>query len=163
MITFNHDVPMYRTMKFEDIFSEELRMSQNEKKELKKKGAEFLYLEVNGELISETYYITLDKVIDDFSEEGQAETGLEIFRKNADKIMYVHSLATLPEFQKRGYGSLIKSYFLGEMYAKGYKTIIGHAKKESIEINKRFGAQVLCEIKNWYDTGESVWLYKIEL
>lgn len=163
MIKFNHNVPLEKTMQFEEIFAEELKMSLEEKMELSESGAEFLYLTEDDKLISETYYITLDKIIDEFSEEGQQETGLEVFRKDADKIMYVHSLATMPEYQKKGYGSLIKSYFLGEMFGKSIKTVVGHSKKESIGINKRFGAEVICEIKDWYGTGESVWLYKIEL
>lgn len=163
MITFKHNIPLEQTMQFEKIFAVELQMDLGEKIQLLESGADFLYLEEDGQLISETYYIPLKMVIDDFEKEGQKKTGLDVFMEDADKIMYVHSLATMPNFQKRGYGSLIKSYFLGEMYARGYKKIIGHAKKQSIGINKRLGAEVICEIKDWYGTGESVWLYKIEL
>lgn len=162
IITFRHDIPSEESMVFEEIFPEELREDVESRNELKKNGCEFIHLCVDGKPVSETYFIPLYKILDDFlNDPDQDVTGLQ--RYSDKNVVYVHSFATLPEFQKMGYGTLLKSYFLGYVKSKEYEYVVGHSKKGSIGINLGFGAIPIMKIEDWYGTNEPVCLYEIKI
>ena len=78
--------------------------------------------------------------------------------------VYCYSNTILPAFQKTGFGTILKSHWLGVVAGKGYSTIYGHARSGgSHALNARFGAEFLKQFPDWYGTGENYWLYRTRL
>lgn len=160
-IKFVQEVPLDQTLIFEEIYPENLKVDLDTKMELKKEGAEFIYM-INAEtneLIGETYFIPLDNMQNWEEDEHQTYDGLNPFYgKNA---MYCYSNTILPEYQKQGLGRILKAYFLGCVKAKCFDMVVAHARNNgSIQLNQSFGAEIIESIENWYQTGEIVFLYK---
>lgn len=164
-IKFKHDIPLEKTLCFEELYSENLQLTLEVKNELKELGCKFIYL-LDGytdELIGETYFIPLDDLEDEEPDEHQLEDGLEKwYGKNA---VYVYSTTILPKFQGKGYASLLKSYFYGFMSTQIFDYAIGHARVSSgsLELNKKFGANEIMNFENWFQTGESFVMYVKDL
>jgi len=155
-IAFVHDWPLRETLIFEEQYSDDLKIDLAYKQELKAMGAEFIYIldaDLNT-LIGETYFIEIEKLDEDLS---------DISRWTNKNAVYVYSTTILPKYQNKGFGKILKSYFLG--YAKAnYAYVLGHAKENaSIKLNKYFGAEIIREERNWHGSGETFYFYKIEI
>ncbi len=159
-IKFTKYVSLEDSLVFEKVYAENLQSDLQEKQELKDDGIEFVYL-VDGEtgaLIGETYFIPLDKMKDWPADEAQPDEGLdEYYGTNA---MYVYSTTILPKYQGKGYGKILKAYYLGLCASRGFDYSIGHARfNGSIQLNQSFGAKIVGEFSDWYKTGETYFLY----
>jgi GNAT superfamily N-acetyltransferase len=95
-------------------------------------------------------------------EEGEGAQDIEPYRSR--NAIYVYSTTVLPRFQGRGFGRILKAYFLGAMSHAGFEIAIGHAREgRSFRLNKEFGAQFGAVHPNWYDTGEAYHFYTMPL
>ena len=155
-IKFIHDWPLEETLVFEDQYSDDLKIDLAYKKEFKALGGEFIYiLDAESNVpIGETYFIEVKKLNEDLQ-------GLSHWlKKNA---VYVYSTTILPQYQHKGFGKILKAYFLGYVRTK-YRYAIGHARENgSIKLNKNFGAQIISEEINWQNSGETYYFYNIDL
>lgn len=155
-LAYRHNIPIEDTLVFEDQYTGELKLSLRGKRNLKQQGAEFIYLveKQTGELIGETYYIEVDKL-------KERIKGLSKW-KNRNAI-YVYSNTVLPKYQGNGLGTILKAFFLGQVN-RTFSYALGHAKDgASWNLNKRFGAILIKEEKDWAGTNETYNFYKIEL
>lgn len=163
-LSFVHNLPLSETMQFEDVYPQNLKLDLEFKQWIKDNGGEFIYMkdEDMGNIIGETYFIPVDELEAEESSELQLEDGLdEWYGKNA---LYVYSTTILPEYQKQGLGRILKAYFYGFIKTSQYDYVIGHARRNgSIELNEFFGAEVIGEFENWFQTGETVTMYKKSL
>lgn len=151
---FVFNVPLATTMQFEELYRESLRLDLPKKQKFREAGAEFIYLTSNktGELISETYCIEVDRIVDLFNEE-EIPPGVREWRgKNA---VYCYSNTTLQKHQSKGFGKILKAYYLGYVTGKGFCFSIGHGRRNgSIQLNQSFGAEIIRAYANWSGTGE---------
>ena len=159
-IKFIQDVSLKDSLIFDEEYPENLKFDLETKQGLKNDGCEFFYM-VNAEtneLIGETCFLPLDTMQDWGPEEEQLEDGLEPFYgRNA---MYCYSNTILGKYQKQGYGKLLKAWFLGYAKAKRFDLIVSHARDNgSIKLNLSFGAEIIQSFNNWFQTGETVYLY----
>lgn len=171
IITFKMNTPLRRTMQFEKCFHPNLRGTLDEKRNLREAGADFFYLCVDDVPVAETYFILTDLLAACEGGPEMEETGLTPYISH--DILYVFSLAVLPEYRGLGYAKILKSYFLGHIKSLtmtldamgkiGVRKIIGHANQQAMCLNSMFGAEVICPFHNWYDTGETAFLYEINL
>ena len=157
---FTNKVTLEESLIFETAYPENLQWDVEGKQELKDDGCEFIYLidEKTDKLIGEAYFIPLDNMKEWPPDEEQIEDGLnDWYGKNC---MYAFSTTILPEYQGKGYGKIIKAYFLGICEAKGYDYVLGHAREGiSTKLQLSFGAQVIDKFPDWYKTGETYNLY----
>lgn len=159
-LKFSLDIPLSDTMCFEEIYPDELRVDLEYKQYLKDKGAEFIVLldEETGNFIGETYFVSLDNLKDDKSDELQLVDGLEPYY--GTNLVYCYSTTILPKYKNLGYGKILKSFFYGYLKAKGYRGSIAHAKEgASIKLNTFFGAEIIDKFDNWFQTGVTHILY----
>lgn len=160
-LSFVHNLPLAETMQFEEIYPTNLQLDIEVKQWIKDNGGEFIYMkdEDTGIIIGETYFIPVDELEYEEPTELQLEDGLDgWYGKNA---LYVYSTSILPEYQKQGLGKVLKSYFYGFIKTSQYDYVIGHARRNgSIQLNEFFGAEVIDEFENWFQTGETVSMYK---
>jgi hypothetical protein len=155
-LTFAHDWLLENSMVFEEEYNDNIKLDLTDKNKLKGQGAEFIYLIDSEllELIGETYFIEVNKLEENLP-------GLSEWRDK--KAVYVYSTTILTKFQNKGFGKILKAYFLGYIKNK-YDFVLGHAKEmASIEMNKNFGAEIIKEEKNWQDTNETFYFYKIAI
>lgn len=163
-IKFLHDFPIAESLCFEKVYPENLQFEEKDKQDLKDEGAKFITMidEDTGNLIGESYYIALDAMRDWPADEEQMEDGLEPwYGKNC---VYIYSTTILPEYQRNGFGSILKAYVLGLITKEGYCYVLGHARVNgSIQLNELFGAKREQPFQNWYETGETYFLYSLGL
>jgi GNAT superfamily N-acetyltransferase len=160
---FVFNVPLDGTMQFEGLYRESLRLDLSKKQEYREAGAAFIYLanDKTGELISETYCIDVDRMLDLFNEDEIPPGVREWYGKNA---VYCYSNTTLQKYQSRGFGKTLKAYYLGYVRAKGFCFSIGHGRRNgSIQLNQSFGAEIIRAYANWAGTGEIYDFYFQEL
>lgn len=161
IIQFTEHVQVHPTMKFEMVYHENLRLDIEEKWEMLQACPVKVWMFLNGSLVGESYYEILDAV----AEGEDAVPGVKQFMeavRNPDKWLYASSTTIIPQWQKHGYGRILKAYCMALAKARGYEGIIGHAGK-SKALNAEFGAEFLQEYPDWYGTGESYWFYKTRL
>jgi GNAT superfamily N-acetyltransferase len=155
-ITFRPDVPIEDTMIFEAEFEPELQLSLADKTDVIHRGLA-TWMFVDGVLAGETY--GTDPLAE--AEEGE---DLEDVKTITEPSVYCFSTAVLPPFQGKGFGSLLKVYWLGMMRGQGHTLIIGHATTPAmVKINQRFGAEMIRKHERWYDTERTAWFYTLRL
>jgi GNAT superfamily N-acetyltransferase len=159
VIKFNYDIPLEETMAFESVYHYALQLDLSEKKEMwDAPGSIFVWLFVDGELAGESYGIPLascDEPIEGLNSltEGERRTGI-----------YCYSNTILPSFQKQGFGSILKSHWLGLAAGKGFNIVYGHARPGGSQaLNTKFGAIFLGGVPDWYGTGEEYRMYRLAL
>lgn len=167
MIVFKMYPPIEDTMIMEQEFDEETRMSLEEKKDLLKQAI-VCGIYFNYQLIGEWYGFKLE-CLPEKDPEDQYCPG-DDFPKFGTKsysrmwTFYCYSNGLKKEFQRQGYGSILKAHMLGYLRALGFGTVIGHSHENgSIQLNERFGAKRIHCFNNWYETGHRYWLYEINL
>lgn len=154
ILTFKSSIPTRDTMFFEELFEEELRLSESEKYEILAKGYP-VWLLVDGKLIGETYGIMLKDLKEPMIKDCEDEN---------PRTVYCYSTAILPEYQKKGLGSLLKAYWLGKIKAYGVSRVVAHATSESAaKLNATFGAHFGAFHTKWYGTERTAIFYWIDL
>lgn len=152
-------MPLTKTMVFdEECFHPKLKSPLYLKREFIKEIDHKLWMLVDGVLAGETYacqlshMLTLDTI-----------PGSDYLRVNKDKTAYIYSTAIRPQFQGQGLGKVLKAYDLGLLKQK-YTTVIGHARQGvSIHLSTTFGAKIKRHFEDWYGTGETYFLYQLDL
>jgi len=153
-ITFKYDLPICDTMQFEEVYPEQLQMDLPEKQELRDAiGSIFVWMFIDDVCIGEAYGVPLASLTEPI--EGLA---------NAGDAMYCYSNTILTEYQGKGWGRILKAHWLGLVKGSGYSTIYGHARPNgSQQLNDSFGVKWLGGFPDWYETGETYELYRLEI
>lgn len=152
-IIFKSDMPVKDTMVFEKLFHENLAFDLKDKKDILKSASIKLWMLVDGELAGETYGMTVPDI-------GEDLEGCQNYQRS--DCLYVYSIAILLGFQGRGLAKVLKAYSLGLAFGKGFTSVIDHAHEgASLYLNQLFGAKVISEHKDWYETGETYYLNEI--
>jgi GNAT superfamily N-acetyltransferase len=157
-ITFQYDVRMDTTMGFEEVYPEELQMDLGAKQQLRGvPGAIFVWMYVDGALAGESYGIPMEEFI------GEME-GAELVEDGGRGGFYCYSNTVLPEFQGKGLGMVLKAHWLGLVAGKGFSVVYGHARPGASQgLNARFGARFVGDFGDWYGTGETYRMYRLDL
>lgn len=148
-------------MIFEECFHPNLQSGSIEDKEwlLYDYAAHRLWIYVDGELAGETYGC----VVHDMLKEDDNVEGIELLNIDYLDTIYIFSTAILPKFRGTGLSKILKAYSLG-MLSRDYTTVIGHARQGvSIKLSTDFGARIVKQFDDWYDTGEPYFLYQLDL
>jgi hypothetical protein len=148
-ITFSCSVPIEDTLVFEEIFEEPLRLSLEEKAELREANWWAVWMLVDGVLAGEAYGVRLA----DLDEE------IEDCRGEDPATIYCYSTGLLPQFQGRGLSVPLKAFWLGMTFPE---TIVGHATSDAaLHLNQKFGAEIVAEHDRWYGTERRAFFYRI--
>ena len=154
VITFTTAVPVSKTLVFEEVYPEELRLDAAEKQHEIAAGG--IWLLVDGVLAAEAYGIRASDVNPDDVHGDITDTERDSF--------YCSSTTVLPKYQGAGLGKLLKVYQLGVLKAKGYTLVTGHATSPSMKhIITGLGGKFIREHKDWYGTGKTAWFYTLYL
>lgn len=151
--TVKSELAVSKTMAFEDLFHENLAFDKTDKSEILARSDIKLWLFVDGKIAGETYGMAVPKI-------GEDLEGCSAYQR--PDALYIYSIAILPQFQGKGLGKLLKAYSLGLAFGKGFKLVIDHAHEgPSLRLNQYFGAKVISEHRDWYETGETYYLNEI--
>lgn len=160
-------------MPFEATFDPELRQSYREKCGLLSFMTTIGAMLIDNKTVGEFYGFQMKRkeLVDEWLESSKYPHDPSINYPEFDKIklngntdFYCHSNGLLPEYQHKGFGTIMKSYMLGYLKGLGFKRVLGHAHEQgSIQLNDKFGARHVHCFKNWYGTGHRYWLYEIIL
>jgi len=155
-LSFRNDLPLNQTMMFEAVYPEPLQLDIKEKAELNRaQHGIWVWMFVNDQLVGETYGVPLAEL----AEPVEGMSGIP-----ADNRLYCYSNTVLPAFQHRGYGRLLKAYFLGVAKGRGFRAVYGHARPGGSQaLNIEFGAKFIEAFPDWYGTGEIYKLYETVL
>jgi GNAT superfamily N-acetyltransferase len=158
VIRFQDDVALEETMVFEAVYPEQLQMTLRAKRHLlKTPGAVVVWMFVDGMLAGEAYGIPMAG----FVEEMQ---GAELMEDDPAQALYCFSNTVLPGFQGRRLGEALKKHWLEMTRERGFSVIYGHARPGASQgLNAKFGARFLGDFPDWYGTGETYRLYRLQL
>jgi hypothetical protein len=159
VIKFKYDVPLEQTLAFESVYHSGLQLELSEKREIwETPGSFFVWMYVEGELAGESYGIPLA------SSSDFLEDLLVLPASEKEKAVCCFSNTILPQFQKRGYGSILKAHWLGLAAGKGFDVVYGHARPGGSQaLNAKFGAVFLENLPNWFGSGEDYRKYRLVL
>lgn len=159
-IAFARKWDLEETMAFEEVYHSSLRLSLREKiKKLGEAECVWLYDATTMELIGETYGLTVRGALDR-NEEGFVD--IQPFLRR--RAMYIFSTTILPKFQEKGFGTILKAFFLGVVSQIGFLLVLGHARSGvSVHLNEAFGAQIGKAHPDWCGTGETYYFYTLSL
>jgi len=157
-IRFQSDVPLEETMVFEAVYPKNLQMRLAAKRSLlKTAGAIVVWMFVDDELAGEAYGIPMAGFT------AQME-GAALVQDDPAQALYCFSNTVLPAFQRRGLGEALKAHWLEMARSAGFRVIYGHARPGASQgLNAKFGARFLGDFPDWYGTGETYRLYRLEL
>jgi N-acetylglutamate synthase-like GNAT family acetyltransferase len=78
--------------------------------------------------------------------------------------VYFMSFAVLPEYQGKGIGRQLVSDMLYTCKEEGFKAVYSHANEgASAHLFESFGGEFIEKREDWFDTGNSHYLYRIPL
>lgn len=159
VIKFVYEVPPEQTMHFDAIYPEGLQFTLAEKSIiLSTPDAVVVWMLVDGVLVGEAYGVPITEY--DEPIEGLAD----LPDQDKENAIYCYSNTILPTFQKRGFGDILKAHWLGLVAARGFKTVYGHARPGGSQaLNAKFGAIFLGDFPDWYGTGETYKMYRLDL
>ncbi len=147
-----------RTMVFEPVYPENLQMTLAAKRSLlRAPGVVKVWMYVDGALAGEAYGVPMESYADDMP-------GAELVVDDLSISLYCFSNTVLPAFQGRGLGDTLKAHWLGMAREQGFRVIYGHARPGASQgLNAKYGAKFLGDFPDWYGTGETYKLYRLEL
>lgn len=129
MITFKDYYDLERSMAFEGIFEEDLRLDKNEKKDLLGHCVTS-YMFYEGFIAGEIYSVDVETLIK--LEEGGMEDIGDI-RYTSSKTAYIYSVAILPEWQGRGLSKILIAYHLGQLQISGFSQVVAHSTARAMD------------------------------
>ena len=116
----------------------------------------------NDRVIANTFLNKLENITEELFDGYWDPSTYTTYGEN--NTYYANSVAVLPEYRNKGLAYKLKEKSLNYLKNKGVKYVIGHAHEGNMfNINKKFGAVVVKELVNWMDSGETHYLYQIEL
>ena len=153
MIKFTKQVRIEDSMVFEGYYEPGLKLSLEEKQDILEHGI-YIYMLLDGQLAGEAYgamLCDLDEEIEDCAGESPWS-------------IYCYSTTILPPFQRKGWGTILKAFWLGQCREHtDSEWIIGHSTSPIIHsMNERFGAEHTVRHEKWYDTTRVAWFYKLK-
>jgi GNAT superfamily N-acetyltransferase len=158
---FEHDLMEIE----EQCFDENIQEDWESKKELVLKSDIVLFAYDGDKIIGEAY-VAKDSA-GDMGEEGHRDTIHleEVFAKmKTENGVYFMSFAVLPEYQDKGIGKQLIADTLATCKDEGFKVIYSHAHVgQSDYLFKKFGGKFIESREDWFSTGETHNLYRIEL
>jgi hypothetical protein len=156
VLRFQTNVPLEATMDFEAVYPPNLQMTLPAKRALlQTPGAIAVWMFVDGVMAGEAYGIPMD--LHDMP-------GAELVIDDPTTAFYCFSNTILPAFQQKGLGIALKQHWLGLVRESGFRVIYGHARPGASQgLNARFGGKFLGDFPDWYGTGETYRLYRMEL
>jgi len=87
-----------------------------------------------------------------------------LYKKMKGGVFYTESLAVMPEYRGMGVGTALKGVLFMKLRRMGYEVAVGHANSgDAMEINRKFGAKVCGYYRDWCGTGETHYLYEVDL
>lgn len=161
VLAFARNWDLSKTMPFEAVYHENLRLSLKDKKELLGRGeCVWLYDASTQELIGETYGFPVREAFNIIKGEGFDD----VQPYWDQKAIYICSTTILPKFQGRGLGRVLKAFLLGVASQAGFRIVLGHARSgASVQLNEAFGAKISTVHHDWYGSGETYYFYTLEL
>jgi len=146
----------------EKCFVEELIMTEKEIEESLCDEGAICYLAFdNGVLIGNTYGNILQSTDTDWFD---GHWNPETYEHYDEKTMYVTSTAVLPEYRGKGVATKLKQFMFKDLKENGFKYVVGHSDSGAMtHINEKFGAKIIGEFKNWYDSSETHYLYEVKI
>lgn len=141
------------TMVFDEQYPEQLQFDEEEKKEVLANAAVAIWMFVDGKLAGECYGTPVTQLGEEIPDTAEYPYAL-----------YCDSTTILPEFQGCGLGRILKDYYNEQAFAKGFKTLIGHATSEGArKLNEKYGAEWGASHDGWYGTDRTAHFYVIKL
>lgn len=148
-------------MEFEEEYPEELKLDRTEKTEILH-GSTAVILKLDGKPIGEIYGAPIRYYLD-----REYITHDEIPVGNPRFDYYCYSTTILKPYQNKGYGKILKAFWLGLLNAMEISpdVVYGHASTpEAIKLNQFFGAEMLgLKFDNWKCSKRSAMLYRQEI
>jgi GNAT superfamily N-acetyltransferase len=151
-ITFKYEYN--RTMKFEECYEEELRISPEERKDIIKSGL-VVYMQGSCGLIGECYGAT------PFALEFIDETPEDCVPED-DESIYVYSTTILPMYQGQGYGKALIEEFARHASDQGYVKLVGHATTPAMRYIREQQGAILHKKgvhEKWFGTNRTAHFY----
>ena len=154
-ITSINDLSM--TMKFEDEYHPNLRLSLEEKSEILSESYK-AWLILDDNLVGETYgFPVIFPLLYKFEIP-------DLEWESSGSALYCYSTTIVRGFQGKGLGSILKAFWLGLLSDSLLTKVAGHAKVgSSSALNSKFGAKFKKVHPNWCDTNETYVFYEMEL
>jgi hypothetical protein len=133
-------VPIANTMIFENEYPPELRLSLHEKIKLLNRNDYSIYMLLNNQLVGEIYGFPWHTIMEHIP--------------NVTDGIYCYSNTILSSYQGKGYGKLLKSYWMGWVLSSEYDKICGHCNmmNGSKNLNAFFGAEFGEIHWNWMES-----------
>jgi GNAT superfamily N-acetyltransferase len=170
MIRLTTDIPdLPKTMVFEEVYEESLRLSLEDKEDLFEYPTLVVaYLYVDGVLAGETYGVPAQDLFDEGPErESEHLDSADALFKDIATVaecadpLYCYSTTILPRYQGKGYGKVLKAYWLG-LTEGSFDGVCGHSTSPTmVALNNWFGAHHNYEpsSEDWYGSGRTAWFY----
>ena len=113
-----------------------------------------------GKIIGESYTVAEYEPEDDSDDSKHM---IEIMKRcKEENGIYGYSIGVLPEYEGKDIAKRLKIKTLMDSKRQGYKKCFLHAKQgASSHLQKFFEGQLITERHNWFDTGNTHYLYKI--
>jgi GNAT superfamily N-acetyltransferase len=149
-------------MKLEDLFPDGLQEDEEDKRLMLQKDTISCFFAFHDhQVIGEAYTLRTHETYD--SDDDKHLSG--VFDKCAtDNGVYLYSIAIAPEWQGKDIGKRLMMKILTESKNKGYKVLFSHSREGgSTHLHKFFGAVQIEARPDWYETGETYYLNKIDL
>ena len=158
---FEHDLMEIETRCFEP----DIQETWESKRKLIERSDIILFAYDENKIIGEAY--TAKEAAGDMGEPGHRDTVHleEVFAKaKKENGVYFMSFAILPEYQGKGIGKQLMADMFSVCKKEGFKVVYSHAHEgASAHMFESFGGEFIEEREDWFDTGVSYYLYRIQL
>ena len=89
------------------------------------------------------------------SEETFAELRLDEIPADKMGLIYLYNIVTMPQFQAKGYGREMLSFFIEKAADAGFRKVGGHFRGNgSLKNFRNLGGEEVAVFKDWFGTGE---------
>ena len=114
----------------------------------------------NDKMIGNTVIQLMNQLTEEYDFEGYWNPA-PYYDKN---IAYVNSTAILESYQGKGIGKKLKSISHIILKSYGIETVMGHSHEGAMtKMMQDLGAVIVQTFENWFDTGETNYLYSYEI
>lgn len=147
-----------------DCYHENLRETVQDKKALlSRKGCVTLLYEADGVSVAECYGTPIDN--QKRLPKTQRVHDIENYQHFGEgNSFYAYATSVLPSHQGRGIATSLKRAFIAHARVKGFRYLVGHAKEGAmVNINEKFGARIVRSYDDWYNTGNTHYLYELDV
>ena len=164
--TFNFQDFKDDLMEVENIFHEDIRETWEDKLENLINSKCALLCMVDHRIIGEAYTLDADfmRAEDDEDYDDFKHLNAICDMMEKENALYLSSLAVLHQYKGNGIASGFMQMIIADAKHKKHTAIYSHAHEgASTYLHEKFGGKALLKRENWFDTGDTYILYKIEL